>query len=176
VRRVPLTQGKYALVDDEDYDAVSAFKWCAHRRGTNWYAMRALPRITGVTQPKQTMHRFLMPDAPYDVDHRDTNGLNNTRENLRAATRSQNRCNGRRRSDSTSGFKGVTRDKRSGSWKAQAVRSGKRVSLGRFPDALDAARAYDRHAATEYGEFARPNFSDRFWSSVDATEEAMRAC
>ncbi len=90
------------------------------------------------------------------LDHRDTNRANNIFENLREATQSQNLANARRRSDNTSGFKGVSLRKDTGRWAAYVNFEGKRYRLGCFDTKEAASAAYSRMAASLFGEFARP--------------------
>lgn len=87
MREIPLTKGQVAMVSDEDYPELSQHKWYAERKGKKWYAARSIGRV------KQYMHRFLMGEPDCIVDHVDSDGLNNQRENLRLATHEQNSCN-----------------------------------------------------------------------------------
>jgi hypothetical protein len=107
------------------------------------------------------MHRLLMgsPTAML-VDHRDRNGLNNTRANLRLATHSENHCNSRSRLKNPTGYKGVSWDASKGMWRAQIRSGGVQYHIGRFEDPEEAARAYDRQARVLHGDFARLNFPD----------------
>lgn len=93
-------------------------------------------------------------------DHRNRNKLDNRRGNLRQATPLQNAVNQSLRKDNASGFKGVTWNKQVGKWKAQIRDTGRRLFLGYFHDATDAARAYDAKARDLFGEFAFLNFGN----------------
>ena len=88
-----------------------------------------------------------------DIDHKDGDGLNNSWCNLREATRLENSGNSRRRSDNTSGAKGVRLDR--GKWIAQIVVAGKLRRLGTFNTLEAAAAAYEAAATEHFGEFAR---------------------
>lgn len=160
MKQVPLTQGKVAIVDDEDYERIIAFKWhtCRHYHG-NWYARRVLPRGPH-SQSTQLLHRFILnlPQRHPQVDHRDGNGLNNSKSNLRIVTNGQNQANARIRRDNNSGFKGVGRQQRSNKWHARIRIQGRMVQLGVFLTAEDAARAYDQKALQVRGQYARLNF------------------
>lgn len=168
MREVPLTKGLFALVDDADFDRVATFRWYAFRRGRLWHAARSVKR-----KGKRStihMHRWLL-DAPngVEVDHRDGNGLNNTRENLRLCTHGQNAINHRRSfSSKSSRFHGVCWHARSQRWRV-VICAGEKTSSGRarqiyvgvYRYEIDAARAYDRAAIRHHGEFAVTNFPRR---------------
>lgn len=157
-KEIPLTQGKVALVDDWDYERVARHKWsavCMEKK--HWYAKRCIPydgKIINVY-----MHRFItgVPQGVH-IDHIDGNGLNNTEANLRIATPKQNVANTRLAVNNTSGFKGVMVRKKSGVYVAGTVRSGKRVNLGTYQTAEEAARVYDAYVRLSAGEFAWTNF------------------
>jgi hypothetical protein len=107
------------------------------------------------------MHNVIMSFLEgYEIDHKDGDGLNNQRYNLRVTTHTQNMKNQRLRSNNTSGYKGVTWHKGAGKWYAQIQVDGKRTYLGLFTILEDAARAYDTAALEHYGEFARLNLGD----------------
>lgn len=156
MRLIPLTQGKFAMVDDADFDAVNAHKWCAHKIGRRFYAMRAIRKPDG-TKWIQHLHTFLLPDAGR-VDHRDGDGLNNQRYNLRPATYTQNaRGFKRKRARATSQYRGVSWHKKLRKWEA-CIMVNKKVPLGYFHDETDAAHAYDAAAVFYFGEWASTNF------------------
>lgn len=162
MRTVKLTNGYTAVVDDEDYGPVSAFKWHADVRRRRdgrircVYAQRSV--VVGGKRATQYLHRFVM-DAPagLQVDHIDGDGLNNSRANLRVCTNSENQCNGRA-SGGSSKYRGVSWDNVCAKWRAQIMLDGKMQYLGRFLKEEDAARAYDVAALDNFGEFARMNF------------------
>ena len=106
------------------------------------------------------MHReILKPPKNVETDHKDGNGLNNQRYNLRWATKTQNRQNQRPQEGCTSRFKGVRWDKNARKWRACIKVQGKQVHLGFYSLEIDAARAYDNAALLYFKEFARTNFS-----------------
>ena len=155
--QVPLTQGQFALIDEQDADLILPHRWFALRDGHTYYANRKSPTVDG-KRTRIHMHRVIL-DAPVgmDVDHRDGDGLNNTRENLRLCSRSQNMMN-QRLKGGTSQFKGVHWRKKCAKWQARIQINGKRISLGHFIDEIEAARAYDTAARELFGEFSRTNF------------------
>jgi len=100
------------------------------------------------------------------VDHRNGDGLDNRRQNLRPANDSKNQMNARMRSDNPSGFKGVCADRHR--WMARIQLDGRRTYLGYFATPQEAARAYDAAAVELFGEYARPNFPQEMsvrWSA-----------
>ena len=148
-KQIKLTRGKFALVDDEDAEKLSGYKWQAFWSGKRWYAKS----VTGY------MHRVIM-DAPkgIQVDHKDNDGFNNVRSNLRIATNQQNQCN-RTKTVGNSQYKGVWRDarKRARQWMAHIKHNQKRIYLGYFDEEDDAAIAYNNAARERFGEFAKLN-------------------
>lgn len=143
-----------ALVDDGDYERVARYRWRAHCHHGNWYAVRSLGRLT------IRMHRFILElnNPKVQVDHKNGDGLDNTRENIRIATVAQNQYNQKRRKDNPSGYKGVNRQQRSDKWRARIKVSGRMVQLGVFVTPEEAARAYDQRASELWGDYARLNF------------------
>ena len=160
-RRIPLTQGRFAIVDPADFQRLSRYKWrlCRTKGKNVLYAERSV-RLPGGGHSRILMHRQLI-DVPegYVIDHINGNGLDNRRANLRLATVAQNAWNSKKR-NSRSGYKGVwfAADKRL--WRASIVFHGRRMHLGYFKYKIAAARAYDAAAIKYYKDFARPNFPD----------------
>jgi hypothetical protein len=146
---VPLTRGKFALIDDADADLVLAHKWYADNpTPTRWYA------ATHIKRKIVRMHTLLTGFAL--TDHRDADGLNNRRDNLRECTTSQNHANRRKNFSVTSSrFKGVYFDKSRSKWAAEVKWHRKRYRLGRFDTEEAAALAYQAKATELFGEFAR---------------------
>lgn len=147
---IELSQGLVAIIDDTDAHVVQPYRWFAKKNKRTFYAARSIRRTDG-TVTTQYMHT-LLTGWPR-VDHRDGDGLNNRRENLRRATDVQNARNGRQRKHS-SRFKGVTWNKAGRRWRAQIGRT----YLGQFEDEEVAARVYDGAARRSFGEFAALNF------------------
>ena len=154
---IPLTKGYTALVDDADAGLVLGVKWRAIVTDRSVYAGRAVRSTAGTRrQSIQYMHTLITGWAI--TDHRDGNGLNNQRANLRQATLTQNNRN-RRANRSASRFKGVAINRGRGMpWKAAIGFDGISRHLGYFADESDAARAYDKAARELFGEFAAVNF------------------
>lgn len=156
-RQIPLSKGKVALVDDEDYERVNQYRWCFTDVG---YAVGyAGGDWSGGKQPRHiSMHRFILDAPPHlKVDHINGNGLDNRRANLRYATTSQNAQNKRGRKSGTSRYKGVYWDKQRNRWRAVVILNGKHHHGGDHRIEEDAARAYDRLALKLFGEYARFN-------------------
>jgi HNH endonuclease/AP2 domain len=158
-KTIPLSQGLVATIDEADFDLVSGYNWRAICPDKVWYAMTSSP-ING-TRHYLYLHRLLM-GTPFGVlvDHRDGNGLNCVRSNLRIATQSQNNCNRGKESTNKSGYKGVSWDKVNKKWLAHIQFHRLHINLGRYVDVVDAARAYDAGARKHHGEFAKTNFPD----------------
>lgn len=147
-RIIPLTQGKNAIVDSDDFVWLSQWKWCAIWNPTSktYYAQRRRGHETAI------MHRDIMCcPCGEDVDHRNHDGLDNRKENLRRCDRGQNVAHQRR-----GGLKGVC--KSIGKWSAYICPDYHKIHLGQFTTAEEAARAYDFAALCLFGEFAVLNF------------------
>jgi hypothetical protein len=158
MKSIPLTQGFVAVVDDEDYERVVAFTWCATKTPNNVYAVRKVRTSTG-RSTSQLLHRFILGviHPRIDVDHRDHDGLNCQRCNLRRCVRGENDGN-RRKTRGGSKYKGVNLDRDRGLWRACITIHSRSKFLGRFHDERDAALAYDAAARAAFGEFANCNF------------------
>jgi hypothetical protein len=156
VREIPLTKGYVALVDDEDFERVSAFKWCAWRTGPT------KPRyaVSCIKGKNTLMHRFIMGAMKGQIiDHVDRNGLNNKRDNLRPCTYRDNNINKATRTN-VSGYRGVERLIWNGNnnYRVRVDQS----HVGTFNNAKSAAHTYDCVARIRHGKFARTNFPYRW--------------
>lgn len=153
MKTIELTQGKVALVDDEDFDYLNQWNWCATSRKNRrrWYACRR--------DGSQMLFMHVVISGIKGADHKDNDGLNNQRNNLRPANASQNGGNrGKGVGKKTSKFKGVCWDKSKNKWMASIHFNYKGIFLGRFHKEKDAALAYDAAARKYFGEFAKTNF------------------
>lgn len=161
MKEIPLTKGLVALVDDEDFEFLNQWRWYANKSGSGktHYARRAIKAVNGKFKAI-FMHKVLLAACGQSYgDHKDGNGLNNQKSNLRPSTPSQNGGNTPMKKNNTSGFKGVFWDKRSRRWYSRITKDRKNLHLGMFPDRLRAAVAYDKAATELFGQFAKTNQS-----------------
>jgi len=181
MKQIELTQGLFAQVDDEDYDYLNQWKWSASKDGHTYYAVRHEYYSIDPTLKRQiwkskavNMHRLLLglTDPKVKGDHKDRNGLNNQRNNIRIATSAENNMN--RKSCGVSKYLGVSIKKNKSTnkkldyelivlkWKATINTKIKNISLGAFPytpqGEILAAKAYDAAAKIHHKEFANLNF------------------
>lgn len=163
MKMIPLTQGLVAQVDEEDYQALSVYTWCAHKdhKQDTWYAQRQV-RLEGAQRQTTVLMHRVITRAPngVPVDHRSGDGLDNRRANLRLAGDGGNQQNRRRNRRATNAYKGVTFHKKTQKWQAQIRHQNRTHYLGLHRTPEDAARAYDCAARELFGEFARPNFAE----------------
>jgi hypothetical protein len=160
VREIPLTQGKIALVDDEDYADLAQFKWRVQPSGRTFYAVRH--DDSKKKRTTERMHRrILKVQVSEEVDHINHNGLDCQKHNLRKCTQLQNNANQQKQlRKSVDGFKGIIWVEWIKKWRARIRHNGKLIHLGYFDKDVLAARAYDSAAREHFGEFASTNFSE----------------
>ncbi len=153
-RVIPLTQGKFTIVDAEDYDRLAQHKWYVSDNRGLFYAQR---RQNGRTI---RMHRVIL-NVPTGLvcDHKNHNTLDNRRCNLRICTPAQNRYNQLPGTGGTSRYKGVYWDKDVRKWRARIQHQGRMIHIGYYDYEADAAIAYDDTAIELFGEFACLNFN-----------------
>lgn len=157
-RAIALSQGQHAIVDDDDFGWLSQWKWSAQRAYCGYYAMR---RDKGRLI---LMHRLINgTPGGLATDHKDGNGLNNCRCNLRTATQLQNMMNRRGKRAGSSQYKGVwfCRTQRSSKqWRAGIRLDGRLKYLGYFATEKEAGAAYSAAATRHFGEFANSTPGD----------------
>ncbi len=151
MRYIELTQGKHAIIDDEDFDLVNVYTWCALKKGGNWY----------VSSHKHNkilyIHRLIMnPKKNEQVDHKNGDGLDNRKQNLRICNNQQNAFNAKGR-QKTSKYKGVSWFKQTKRWRTVIMLNKKQIHIGYFEDEIEASKAYNKKAKELFGEFARIN-------------------
>jgi len=162
MKQIPLTQGQFAMVDDNDYDYLMQWRWCAVfcKRGKRFYAARS--HNSNGKKNTISMHRQLLgiTDKHTIVDHKDHNALNNSRVNLRIVSHAENMANRLPKINGSSNFLGVYKFKNKNYWSAQITKGGKQKYLGFFYNEIEAAKAYDSAALEIHGEFANTNFKN----------------
>ena len=142
-------KGKFALVNEDKFEELSRYNW--HLNGQGYASSGIKGRII-------RMHRFILNiPKETEVDHINHNRLDNRKENLRFATRSQNNWNRSLNKNNTSGYKGVSWNKKVGKWESRIRVFGKRFNLGFFGDVIGGATSYNEAAKKYFGEFANLN-------------------
>jgi hypothetical protein len=155
-------KGLYALIDDDDYERVSVYKWWVMRPK---HTMYVYTQIDDNGRKKTIMlHRFIMnvSDPNVEVDHINGNGLDNRKENLRLCFNGENNRNSRPHRNSSSKYKGVCWHKKNKKWQADIYVNGKHIYLGQYDSEIEAAKAYDRAAIKYFGRFAKLNFPEDY--------------
>lgn len=155
MKEIQLTQGKVALVDDEDFEHLNQFKWNAHKRGCGYYAER---RVTIDGKSKTIIMHNVIMNTPkgFFVDHIFHNTLDNRKAKLRLSTRAENNCNRRSAKNSSSKYLGVGFEKDRG-WTARIRKDGIGYRLGTFKTENEAAIAYNKKAIELHKNFANLN-------------------
>lgn len=164
-----LNKGYSTVIDDSDYWVVSGLTWYAQINHDGKVYVAASSGHRSVY-----MHRLIMGiwDSKVQVDHKDSNSLNNRRDNLRLCTKQQNEWNKAAYPRNTSGYKGVTFHKRVGRWSTAIRENGKCKHLGYFDTAYDASLAYAEAAKELHGQFLRLDAHTRTGARIIQTERA----
>ena len=157
MKKIPLTKGRFTVVDDEDFPLLSQHKWYCMTSTPSGYAARG----TGSNGSLILMHRQIMETPKgMECDHINMDGLDNRRENLRNCTSSQNKMNRGPQKNNALGYKGISKIP-SGKYRAKIQIDGKQVHLGYFESVQQAATAYDHAAEKYHHQFAHPNRSTK---------------
>lgn len=161
MKEIQLTQGKVALVDDEDYNFLCVYSWHAHKGRETYYA------TTNINKKTVKMHRLLLNAKDDDfIDHKDHNELNNQRNNIRICTRSQNKQNALKRKAGSSAYKEVNWHKHEKRWVAQVSVNKVRLHLGYYDSEDLAALMYNFGAIKYFGKFACLNILPEEYSKL----------
>lgn len=169
VKKIPLSNSKrFALVDDSDFVWLSHFRWNEFKSTSAKLGMSYA--YTSLSTHCIFMHKMILQGAR-QIDHRDCNGLNNQRCNLRPYVGAQNQHNSRKRKNTSSKYKGVCWHKPTKRWRSLIVCDHKRYHLGTFCDEKLAGQAYDAAAIRLFGEFARLNFPKEAYARGEKGEK-----
>jgi len=160
-RRISIGEGKWTIVDAEDFYRLNNFHWYAGGSGDIYYAARIV-RTKARRIRTVYLHREVMKARKGRiVDHKNGDSLDNRRANLRLATSAQNlRNRGKTKRKTSSRFIGVYFHKQRQRWVSHVEHNGKVIWLGRFTNEVEAAKVRDKAAKKHHGEFARLNFPD----------------
>jgi hypothetical protein len=161
MKEIKLTKGYVAIIDDDDYESVSQWKWCASENHKKVYALHYFNNSETGKKEMISMHRFIMgvPGNGLIVDHKNHDTLDNRKENLRICNRHENAWN---QKIEKSKYKGVSFCywNKVKPFSAHIAINSKLMHLGYFETQEEAARAYDKKAIELFGEFACLNFKN----------------
>lgn len=160
MKKIKLTQSKFTLVDDEDYEYLNGFKWYAAKFENYYYAIRNISDLCG-NQRSIRMHRVIT-DNPEGlvIDHINGDGLDNRKCNLRICTGTQNVRN-QKAKGGTSKYKGVYFNRKHKKFHSRITVNNLKIHLGSFENEEEAAKAYDKAALFYHKEFAKTNFKEK---------------
>lgn len=156
MKKIPLTQGQFALVDDEDFEYLNRHKWYALKSGKTYYARRNV--VSFGKRISILMHKAIVSAPPgKEVDHEDGNGLNNQKSNLRTCTHKENTRNRFHNNTAESGFKGVYWNPNNKRWFVSVRTIAGLKHIGYFDDKTEAARHYNLASKEHFGKYAKYN-------------------
>lgn len=172
MKEIKLSQGFVAIIDDCDYEKVSAYKWHIYKsraRVPIYYAQRSF-RVNGITKTSSMHILILGRKDGFIIDHKDRNGLNNLRSNIHFVTRSYNCLNTKSKINRSNKFRGVFLDKRDNTYYSQIMIRSRRVCLGRSKSEYQCAITYDNAAIKYHGDLANLNFPERLSTNDSGIE------
>lgn len=162
-KKIPLTQGKFAVVDDEDYNDLIKYKWYLLKGRTTFYAARDTRNLAKTKGETILMHRqILKVPKNKETDHKNHNGLDCRKSNIRICSCQQNQANRKQLNNKSSKYKGVYWHKLARKWMVTIKKGYNNYYLGLFDDEKKAAKIYDKKAKELNGEFAYLNFGDEY--------------
>lgn len=158
--KIPLTQNKFTIIDDEDFPVVMNYKWYAKKvnKKNKYYVYTNGYNQLG-NKKKLMIHRIIMniQDPNIKIDHINSNSLDNRQCNLRICGHSQNSRNRILNKNNTTGYKGIFYRKSKNWWESHIKYNTKKIHLGVFKTKEEAAEAYNQAAVKYFGEFANLN-------------------
>lgn len=162
MKKIPLSRGLFALIDDEDFEFINKFKWYAIKNRENYYAVRQEYEKSKYKR-RLYMHNEILKVVKEGniIDHKDLNSLNNQKSNLRECSIAQNNKNKGVYKNKKSKYMGVYlgyKGKKGQVFIAQITNDNKHFYLGSFLNEIEAAKAYDKACIRHHGEFAKTNF------------------
>jgi|ERR1035437_699119 hypothetical protein len=154
MKEILLNQSKVAFIDEEDYERVNKYLWCVdYKPSSDTYFA-----FTHIKGKKTYLHSFILNTPKgLQVDHKDHDGLNDVRNNIRICTQTQNNANNRKMKNTSSKYKGVSWTRNYGKWEAYIKINKIKKNLGYFTSEKDATLAYNKTAIKLFGEFALLN-------------------
>lgn len=155
--KIPLTRNFEALIDKQDFEIVRQYKWHTHESHKGYFYAVTNIRLSCGKRAILKMHRLLLGlhDRNVKVDHKDGNGLNNKRSNIRICTQGQNVLNTSVQKNNTTGLKGVSFSKKRNVYVARLMFNGEYKLCKQFKTAEEAYKAYCEAARKFHGEFAK---------------------
>jgi len=174
VIKIPLTQGKFTIIDDEDYDKIKELKFYVVKQKSGVCYARYTIKNSG--NKKGILHRIILNvQKDQFCDHINGDGLDNRRCNLRIATKVQNAINSHKYiTGVNSKYKGVSWDKKMYKWVSRIKINNKQTYLGAFSDEIQAAKMYDLIAIKTFGEYARLNFDVKKYGMPEIQQPKIR--